>query len=88
VNELKAKVGNETDAGPHKSYWAGAASAARFRLRKRDGATSTGGGITEKPSAGWLPKGTGAVVEINFMAGCCPSSKHLQSLGNVNARKR
>ena len=79
VNELKAKVGNEL-MRIHKSYWP-----VLRRLLDADCLSAmahiTGGGITENlPRV--LPKGTGAVVEINSWP-VLPIFKHLQSLGNV-----
>jgi phosphoribosylformylglycinamidine cyclo-ligase len=79
VNELKAKVGNEL-MRIHKSYWP-----VVRRLLDSDCVSAmahiTGGGITENlPRV--LPKGTGAVVEINSWP-VLPIFKHLQSLGNV-----
>ena len=79
VNELKAKVGNEL-MRTHKSYWP-----VLRRLLDADCVSAmahiTGGGITENlPRV--LPKGTGAVVEINSWP-VLPIFKHLQSLGNV-----
>lgn len=79
VNELKNKVGNEL-LRPHKSYWP-------VVRRLLDGdclsamAHITGGGITENlPRV--LPKGTGALVEINSWP-IPPLFHHLQKLGNV-----
>jgi phosphoribosylformylglycinamidine cyclo-ligase len=79
VNELNAKVGNEL-MRIHKSYWP-----VVRRLLDSDCVSAmahiTGGGITENlPRV--LPKGTGAVVEINSWP-VLPIFKHLQSLGNV-----
>jgi phosphoribosylformylglycinamidine cyclo-ligase len=79
VNELNAKVGNEL-MRVHKSYWP-----AVRRLLDADCVSAmahiTGGGITENlPRV--LPKGTGAVVEINSWP-VLPIFKHLQSLGSV-----
>ncbi len=79
VNEIKGKAGTEL-MKIHKSYWpivrrmieAGAVSAM---------AHITGGGITENlPRV--LPKGTGAIVEINSWP-VLPIFEHLQALGNV-----
>ena len=79
VNEIKGKAGTEL-MKIHKTYWpivrrmieAGAVSAM---------AHITGGGITENlPRV--LPKGTGAIVEINSWP-VLPIFEHLQALGNV-----
>ena len=79
VNEIKGKVGTEL-MKTHKSYWpivrrmvdAEAVSAM---------AHITGGGITENlPRV--LPKGAGAIVEINSWP-VPPIFEHLQAIGNV-----
>ncbi len=79
VNELKNKVGNEL-LRTHKSYWP-----VIRRLVEGDCVSAmahiTGGGITENlPRV--LPKGTGALVEINSWP-VPPLFAHLQKLGNV-----
>ena len=79
VNELKNKVGNEL-LRTHKSYWP-----VIRRLVEADCVSAmahiTGGGITENlPRV--LPKGTGALVEINSWP-VPPLFAHLQKLGNV-----
>jgi phosphoribosylformylglycinamidine cyclo-ligase len=79
VNEIKGKVGTEL-MKPHKSYWP-----IMRRLIEADAVSAmahiTGGGITENlPRV--LPKGTGAIVEINSWP-VLPIFEHLQKIGNV-----
>jgi phosphoribosylformylglycinamidine cyclo-ligase len=79
VSEIKGKVGTEL-MKTHKSYWP-------IMRRMMDAeavsgmAHITGGGITENvPRA--LPKGLGALVEINSWP-VPPIFEHLQKIGNV-----
>ena len=79
VNEIKGKVGTEL-MKPHKSYWP-----IMRRMIEADAVSAmahiTGGGITENlPRV--LPKGTGAIVEINSWP-VLPIFEHLQKIGNV-----
>jgi phosphoribosylformylglycinamidine cyclo-ligase len=79
VNEIKGKVGTEL-MKTHKSYW----PIAR-RMIEAEAVSAmahiTGGGITENlPRI--LPKGTGAVVELNSWP-VPPIFEHLQKIGNV-----
>ncbi len=79
VNEIKGKVGTEL-MKPHKSYWP-----IMRRMIEGDAISAmahiTGGGITENlPRV--LPKGTGAIVEINSWP-VLPIFEHLQKIGNV-----
>jgi phosphoribosylformylglycinamidine cyclo-ligase len=79
VNEIKGKVGTEL-MKTHKSYWP-----IMRRMIEADAVSAmahiTGGGITENlPRA--LPKGVGAIVEINSWP-VPPIFEHLQKIGNV-----
>src|SRR5580698_9872928 len=79
VNEIKGKVGTEL-MKPHKSYWP-----IVRRMLEADAVSAmahiTGGGITENlPRV--LPKGTGAIVEINSWP-VLPIFEHVQKIGNV-----
>jgi phosphoribosylformylglycinamidine cyclo-ligase len=79
VNEIKGKVGTEL-MKPHKSYWP-----IVRRMLEADAVSAmahiTGGGITENlPRV--LPKGTGAIVEINSWP-VLPIFEHMQKIGNV-----
>jgi len=79
VNEIKGKVGTEL-MKPHRSYWP-----VMRRMIDADAVTAmahiTGGGITENlPRV--LPKGTGAIVEINSWP-VPPIFEHLRKVGNV-----
>jgi phosphoribosylformylglycinamidine cyclo-ligase len=79
VNEIKGKVGTEL-MKIHKSYWP-----IVRRMIEADAVSAmahiTGGGITENlPRV--LPKGVGAIVEINSWP-VPPIFEHLQKIGNV-----
>ena len=79
VSEIKGKVGTEL-MRPHRSYWP-----IVRRMIEADAVSAmahiTGGGITENlPRV--LPKGTGAIVEINSWP-VPPIFEHLQRIGNV-----
>jgi phosphoribosylformylglycinamidine cyclo-ligase len=79
VNEIKGKVGTEL-MKTHKSYWP-----IMRRMIEADAVSAmahiTGGGITENvPRV--LPKGVGAIVEINSWP-VPPIFEHLQKIGNV-----
>jgi phosphoribosylformylglycinamidine cyclo-ligase len=79
VNEIKGKVGTEL-MKPHKSYWP-----VLRRMIEADAISAmahiTGGGITENlPRV--LPKGMGAIVEINSWP-VLPIFEHMQRIGNV-----
>jgi phosphoribosylglycinamide formyltransferase-1 len=79
VNEIKGKVGTEL-MKTHRSYWP-----IMRRMIEADAVSAmahiTGGGITENlPRA--LPKGTGAIVEINSWP-VPPIFDHMQEIGNV-----
>jgi len=79
VNEIKGKVGTEL-MKTHKSYWP-----IMRRMVEADAVSAmahiTGGGITENlPRV--LPKGVGAIVEINSWP-VLPIFEHLQKIGNV-----
>ncbi|HUI84127.1 MAG TPA: phosphoribosylformylglycinamidine cyclo-ligase [Candidatus Binatia bacterium] len=79
VNEIKGKVGGEL-MKTHRSYWP-----ILRRMIEADAVSAmahiTGGGITENlPRV--LPKGAGAIVEINSWP-VLPIFEYLQKLGNV-----
>ncbi len=79
VNEIKGKVGTDL-MRPHRSYWP-----IVRRMVEADAVSAmahiTGGGITENlPRV--LPKGCGAIVEINSWP-VLPIFEHLQKIGNV-----
>jgi phosphoribosylformylglycinamidine cyclo-ligase len=79
VNEIKGKVGTEL-MKTHKSYWP-----IMRRMIEADAVSAmahiTGGGITENVPR-ILPKGVGAIVEINSWP-VPPIFEHLQKIGNV-----